>query len=311
MTAVRFHRFGGPQQLRVEEIPLPKPGRGQLLIAVQAASVNPVDAKIRTGKFSGFQPALPAIAGRDISGVVRALGPTGGRRGKFKIGQPVFGMLDYDRGAYARYTLATSREVVRRPTGVSDREAATLGVAALTAWQGLFDHGRLRRGERVLIHGGAGGVGHFAVQFAKLRGATVIATAGTRDLDWVRQLGADQVIDYQRERFEDEVGDIDLVFDLIAGETQTRSWQVLKEQGGRIVSTLAEPDAAEKRRHRASGERIVVKADTRELTRIAQLVADGKVKVHIGKALPLAKAKAAHQLIESGHLRGKIVLTIG
>lgn len=292
MQAVRLHRFGGPNVLQLEKIPRPVPRPGQLLIEMRAAGVNPVDTKIRLGKFPLFRPRLPAIIGRDIAGVVRAVGGKG--RSAFKTGDAVLGMLDYARGAYADYVVATPHELVRRPAGVSERKAGALGVAALTAWQGLFDHGRLKRRERVLIHGGAGGVGHFAVQFAKLHGAIVIATAGTRDLAWVKGLGADQVIDYKRDRFEDEVGNVDLVFDLIAGETQERSWQVLKDHGGRIVSTLTVPDPAEARRHLASGQRMVVKMDQRQLAEIARLVAGKKVHVHIGKTFSLSQASAAH-----------------
>jgi NADPH:quinone reductase-like Zn-dependent oxidoreductase len=246
--------------------------------------------------------------GRDISGVVRAVGGHG--RSGLSVGDRVFGMLDYERGGYTRYLVATPRELARCPAAVSHLEATTLGVAALTAWQCLFDHGRLKRGERVLIHGGAGGVGHFAVQFAKVHGATVIATAGKKDLAWVKSLGTDRVIDYENEKFENEVGNIDLVLDLIAGEVQERSWQVLKEKGGRIVSTLMPPSPAEARRHRASGTRMVVQVDRDQLAKIVQLVAQKKVRVKVGKTFPLAKARAAHELIENGHVRGKIVLTL-
>lgn len=193
MKAIRMHRTGGPDVLKFEEAPLRGPGRGEFLIKVRYAGVNPVDTKIREGKFKLFKARLPAIIGRDISGVVVQAGPNAGknRKSKFKLGDSVFGLLDYDRGAYAQYTVASSGEVTLRPKRLKEREAGSLGVAALTAWQGLFDHGRLRKGQRILIHGGAGGVGHFAVQFAKVRGATVIATAGKRDLAWVRRLGAD------------------------------------------------------------------------------------------------------------------------
>ena len=183
--AVVIRRFGGPSVLQVEEIARPIPGHGQVLIEVDAASVNPVDYKIRTGKYKMFRPKLPAIIGRDIAGTIRAVGS--GTKG-FKIGEAVFGMLDYSRGAYMRYTVGTARELARRPEKMSVNDAGALGVAALTAWQGLFDHGHLKRGERVLIHGAAGGVGHLAVQFAKWRGASVIATAGEHDLAWVKDL---------------------------------------------------------------------------------------------------------------------------
>jgi NADPH:quinone reductase-like Zn-dependent oxidoreductase len=308
IKAVVIHRFGGPSVLQVEEITRPIPGHGQFLIEVDAASVNPVDHKIRTGKYKMFRPKLPAIIGRDIAGTVRAAG-TGAKT--FKIGDAVFGMLDYSRGAYTRYTVATARELARRPQKLSVNDAGALGVAALTAWQGLFDHGHLKRGERVLIHGAAGGVGHLAVQFAKWRGAYVIATAGEHDLDWVKNLGADRVIDYKNELFENEVGNVDLVYDLIAGETLERSWQVLKEQGGRIISTLDHPAAEQMaRRHNARWAHMVVTVKNKQLAQIARLIIEKKMRVEIAKIFPLEQIRAAHQLVENGHVRGKILLTM-
>lgn len=312
MKAIRMHRTGGPAVLKLEEVEQPEPGRGELLIEVQAASVNPVDTKIRAGKFKLFQAQLPAIIGRDIAGIVRKLGPAAakGEKNGFKAGDAVFGMLDYDRGAYAEYTVASPREIAHRPKKLGEREAGSLGVAALTAWQGLFDHGRLRKGQRVLIHGGAGGVGHFAVQFAKVRGATVIATASKRDTAWVRRIGADQVIDYQNEKFEEKTGDIDLVFDLIGGETQERSWKVLKKGGG-LISTLEEPSKAQARQHHARSMRMVVKVNRRQLGEIARLIVAKRVRVKLAKVFPLAKARQAHEWLEKGHLRGKVELKVG
>jgi NADPH:quinone reductase-like Zn-dependent oxidoreductase len=306
--AVVIHHFGGPGVLQVEEIALPIPGRGQFLIEVDAASVNPVDYKIRTGKYKMFRPKLPAIIGRDIAGTIRAVGA--GTRG-FKIGDAVLGMLDYSRGAYARYTMATARELARRPEKLSVNDAGALSVAALTAWQGLFDHGHLKRGERVLIHGAAGGVGHLAVQFAKWRGAYVIATAGEHDLAWVKNLGADRVIDYKNKLFENEVGNVDLVYDLIGGKTLERSWQVLKEQGGCIISTLDHPAAAQMaRRHHAHWAHMVVTVKNKQLVQIARLIVEKKVRMEIAKIFPLEKIQAAHRLVENGHVRGKILLTL-
>ena len=308
--AAVIHHFGGPEVLKIEPVPVPVPGRGQLLIEVEAASVNPVDHKIRSGKYKMFHPRLPAIIGRDVAGTVRAVGP--GAKGSLKIDDPVFGMLDYPRGAYTRYTVATQRELARRPERLAVNEAAALGVAALTAWQGLFDHGHLRPQERVLIHGAAGGVGHLAVQFAKWHGAYVIATTSSRDVQWVKKLGADQVIDYKKQLFENETGNIDLVYDLIAGETLDRSWQVLKERDGRIVSTLDHPEAARlAREHHARWTHMVVTVKNDQLARIARLVSEKKVRVEIGKIFPLKQVQAAHKLLENGHVRGKVILHIG
>jgi len=309
IKAIVIRRFGGPQVLQLENIERPAPGRGQFLIEVDAASVNPVDHKIRAGKYKMFRPKLPAIIGRDIAGTIRGVGR--GTKGTFKVGDQVFGMLDYPRGAYTRYTVATARELARRPDALSINDAGVLGVAGLTAWQGLFDHGHLKRGERVLIHGAAGGVGHLAVQFAKCRGAYVIATAGEQDMDWVKNLGADRVIDYKKELFENEVGNVDLVYDLIAGETLERSWQVLKEQAGRIISTLDHPAAVRMaQRHRARWAHMVVTVKNQQLAQIARLVVEKKVRVQIAKTFPLEKVQAAHELVEKGHVRGKVLLTL-
>jgi NADPH:quinone reductase-like Zn-dependent oxidoreductase len=305
MKAIRMHRPGGASVLKLEEVDLPRFHSGQALVQVHAASVNPVDTKIREGKFKLFKAKLPAIIGRDVAGVICYADRTG-----FEVGDPVFGMLDYERGAYAEYTLASLRELAIRPKSLPEDQAACLGVAALTAWQGLFDHGRLRKGQRVLIHGAAGGVGHFAVQFAKVHGATVIATAGRRDMAWVRNLGADQVIDYKAQRFEEETSDIDLVFDLIGGETQERSWSVLKKRGGAIVSTLTQPSRAQARKHRARAVRMVVEANRLQLAAIARLVVAKKVRVTVGKVFPLDKIRDAHALVEFGHVRGKVGISL-
>jgi NADPH:quinone reductase-like Zn-dependent oxidoreductase len=311
MKAICIHRTGGPSVLKWENAEQPVPGPGELLIEVRAAGVNPVDTKIRQGAFKMFKARLPAIIGRDVAGVVRSVGPRSGSGGaRYRAGDPVFGMLDYDRGAYAEFAVASPREIARKPRGLGDLEAGSIGVAALTAWQGLFDQGGLKKGQRVLIHGAAGGVGHFAVQFAKIRGATVIATAGKRDLAWVRRLGADQVIDYKNQKFETETGDIDLVLDLIGKDTLERSWQVLKDRGGTIISTLEEPSAAEAKLHRAKANRMVVKANSRQLETIAGLISTGRVRVTIGKTYPLARARQAHALVENGHVRGKVMLRV-
>jgi NADPH:quinone reductase-like Zn-dependent oxidoreductase len=312
MKAIQMHRTGGPSVLVLEEVDLPSPGPGELLVEVRSAGVNPVDAKIRQGKFKVFKAKLPAILGRDIAGIVRGAGRTPkGRKMAFRPGDAVFGLLDYDRGGYAEYTVASPRELAPRPKLLGEWQAGSLGVAALTAWQGLFDHGRLRRGQRVLIHGAAGGVGHFAVQFARVRGATVIATCGKRDLAWVRQLGARQAIDFKAQKFEEETGEIDLVLDLVGGDTQKRSWKVLKKRGGAIVSTLEEPSKAQARRHHARGLRMLVKVKRRQLDEIARLIVAEKVHVTLGKVFPLARAREAHELIEDGHVRGKVILEVG
>lgn len=304
-----MHRRGGPGVLRLEAAPPPRLKPDEVLIRTAFAAVNPVDAKIRAGTFRLFRPSLPAILGRDVAGTVVEVGARA--IGAIQLGDRVFGMLDYPRGTYAELAAATVRELARCPKPLPLRVAGALPVAALTAWQALFVHGQLRPGQRVLIHGGAGGLGHLAIQFAKLRGATVVTTASRRDLRWVRSLGADQAIDYARERFEDVAGNFDLVLDLLGGEVQKRSWQTLKPRGGRLVSTRSAPSASAARRHRARGILMAVAADRRQLARIADLVATGRVRVAIARVLPLRAAAKAHRRLEAGHFRGKLVLRIG
>jgi NADPH:quinone reductase-like Zn-dependent oxidoreductase len=250
---------------------------------------------------------VPVTLGRDVSGVVESVGRD--VRG-LKTGDEVYALLDQDHGGYAEYTVTNSDGVAPKPRSMDHIHAAAVPLAATTAWQGLFDHGHLNAGERVLIHGGAGGVGHFAVQFAKDRGAHVIVTARIEDGDLLRRLGADEIIDYQRERFEDCVHDIDLVFDLVGGETQRRSWKVLRH-GGRMVSTLQPPSQEEAARHDAHAEAFMAKPDRGELSEIARMIDDGKVCVFIQHTLPLEEVRRAHDHLEHEHARGKVVLAIG
>jgi NADPH:quinone reductase-like Zn-dependent oxidoreductase len=311
MKVVRIHRFGGPEVLALEDLPAPQPGEGEVLIAVRAASVNPVDYKIRQG---GFVPPdkLPMTLGRDVSGTIAKLGAKAGAGdggGVLREGDAVYAMLAPDQGGYAEQVLARATDLAAKPSTLDHVHAAAVPLAALTAWQGLFDHGGLRDGQRVLIHGAAGGVGHFAVQFARAKGATVFATAAGKDLDFVRSLGADTAIDYQAQRFEEVARDIDLVLDLIAGETQQRSWSVLKP-GGIIVSSLQKPDEAEARRRQARGTNYVAKPSGAQLVEIGRLIDAGQVRPVVSATLPLAEAARAQVRLEQEHLRGKVVLTI-
>jgi NADPH:quinone reductase-like Zn-dependent oxidoreductase len=307
MKAIRLHQFGGADQFVLDELPNLTPGENEILIDVHAAGLNPVDAKIREGAFPRFEPKLPAVIGRDICGVVAKVG----RRvtGWFE-GEAVFGMLDYERGAYAQQTIATAREVVRKPSTVDPVHAAALPVAGLTAWQGLFEHGKLTRGQRVLIHGGSGGVGHLAVQFAVARGIEVFATASAEHLAFVRGLGASKVIDYKQQRFENEVRDVDVVLALVAGETRDRSWAVLKK-GGLLVATVGgAPARPANAPEGTAGREVVVQAKTEQLEEIGRLVESGQVRVHVDRVFPLAEARAAHEYMQSAHAPGKIVLSM-
>src|ERR1700757_2215884 len=239
MKAIRIHNYGGPEVLKYENAPRPIPQASELLIRVHAAGVNPIDWKVREGHMKDFWPhKFPLILGWDLSGVVEELG-----RGvsRFKISDEVYSLPDPTRdGAYADYIVVCESELALKPNSLHHIRAAAVPLAALTAWQSLFDTAQLQPGQRVVIHAGSGGVGHFAVQLAKWKGAYVFATASTRNQDLLRQLGVDEPIDYSQQRFEDVARNIDIVLDTIGDETQARSWSVLKK-GGVLVSLVQPP----------------------------------------------------------------------
>ena len=305
MRAARIRAFGGPEVIRIEDTPVPRPGAGQLLVRVRASSVNPVDYKIRQG---GFLPKekLPIALGRDVSGTVEAVGE--GAQG-FGLGEGVFAMLGMDQGGNAEFVVTEAANCAPKPGPLDHTQAGSVGLAALTAWQGLFDQGALQRGQNVLIHGGAGGVGHFAVQFARVAGARVFATADKDDVEFVRRLGASEVIDYKSERFETRARDIDVVLDLVGGETQTRSWSVVR-RGGIVVSTLTEPDKNEASRHGARGVHYMAKPDGAQLRRIGNHLTSGEVVTTITRTLSLNDLAEAHRSLEQDNPRGKIAITV-
>jgi NADPH:quinone reductase-like Zn-dependent oxidoreductase len=305
-TAVRIYAFGGPGELQLDQLPMPEPRAGEVLIEVHAASVNPVDYKIREGKYPAVkEDKLPYTMGRDVSGVV----VKSGSGAAAKAGQPVFGMLGIERGGYAEHVILKDGEFAPKPQTLDHIASAAVPLAGLTAWQGLFRHGRLLAGQRVLIHGGAGGVGHFAIQFAKAKGAEVVTTVSAQHVDFARALGADQVIDYKHQRFEEAAGQVDLVYDLIAGDTQQRSWQVLRD-GGTMVSTLAEPSQEEARKRGVRALRYTVEPDSAELTEIAGLIDAGKVRPKVSKVFHLDEAAEAEEYVKRGHTEGKVVLRV-
>jgi NADPH:quinone reductase-like Zn-dependent oxidoreductase len=307
MHAIRIHKFGGPEVLKDEVVEIPKPQGDEILVRVEAASVNPVDYKIREGKFAkASDDSLPITLGRDLSGVIEECGP---KAKDAAVGQSVFALLGYDRGAYAQHALVRQGEWAAKPENISHVEAAAVPLAALTAWQGMIDQGGLKERQRVLIHGGAGGVGHFAVQIAKARGAWVATTCAKEDLDFVKSLGADQPIDYKTEKFEDQLSDIDLVYDLIAGDTQERSFMVLK-RGGTLISTLQVPDKAKALYKNIKIAHYMAKSDAAELKEISTLIESGKIKPVVQETYPLSDVAKAEQVLASGHVRGKIVLTV-
>jgi NADPH:quinone reductase-like Zn-dependent oxidoreductase len=314
MRAIRVHRFGGPEELVLEEVARPEPQAGEVFVRVHAAGVLPAEWKLRLGLFP-FQPQFPYIPGSAFAGVVAAVGPG---VTLFQPGQPVFGRST--GGAYAEYT-ATAVEppaltaktfslLAHKPEALSFEAAATISGGATTAWAALFEDGALQAGQRVLIHGAAGGVGLFAVQLARWKGAHVIATASTANLEFVRSLGAETVIDYTSTPFEQVVRDVDLVLDTIGGETLKRSMQVVRP-GGALVSLLEEPDPAlaQQRGIRAINNAVL---PTNEILRtIAQLIAEGQIRTIVGPIFPLREAHKAHALSQTGHGRGRIVLQIG
>ncbi len=305
--AVRLHRFGGPEELRIEEVESPVPRDDEVVIRVEAASINPVDVKIRAGQVPMVRAEqLPVGLGRDASGIVETCGTAAHT---LRAGDEVFCSVGWDRGTYAELLLVKSVEMTAKPARLDHVQAASVPLAALTAWQGLFDYGGLEPGQRVLIHGGAGGVGHFAMQIAKAHGAWVATTVSDRDIGFARDLGADEVIDYRHQRFEQAVGDIDLVLDLIGGETQERSWSVL-DPGGTIVSTVQEPDQDTARERQARGTRFLVEPNAAQLAGIARLIDADKICPSIAAVFELDQVRDAHRALEHAHPRGKIVLRI-
>jgi NADPH:quinone reductase-like Zn-dependent oxidoreductase len=309
MKAVRLHSYGGSEVLVLEEMLRPQAGAGEVLIRVRAAGVNPLDWKVRAGHVKAWlQHRLPLIPGWDVSGIVEAVGSG---VTSFKVGDAVSGMLDFMRnGAYAEYVAAQTLNLAFKPNSIDHTEAGAVPLASLTAWQSLFEVAGLKPGQTVLIHAAAGGVGHFAVQLAKWKEAKVIGTASAGKESFLRDLGADEVIDYRTTKFEEAVHDVDVVLDTIGGDTQQRSWQVLKK-GGILVATLGISSQEAARQHGVRGEGIMVHPDAGQLTRIAALIDAGKLRPAVTTILPLAEAARAHDLSQTGRVRGKIVLQVG
>ncbi|HEY1435902.1 MAG TPA: NADP-dependent oxidoreductase, partial [Casimicrobiaceae bacterium] len=294
--------------LKYEDAPRPQPGEGEVLIRVHAATVNPIDWNVREGHMKDFWPhKFPLILGWDLSGVVQELGRGASR---FKIGDEVYSVPDPTRnGAYADYIVVRESELALKPNSLPHIRAAAVPLAALTAWQSLFDTAHLQPSQRVLIHGGSGGVGHFAVQLAKWKGAYVIATASTKNQELLRELGADETIDYTRQRFEDVARKIDIVLDPIGGDTQERSWQVLKKGG--ILLSVVEPPSADKAKALGIQATFVAShPNGAELAKIAELIDSGDLKPIVNRILPLSEARRAHELSQTRHTHGKIVLRV-
>jgi NADPH:quinone reductase-like Zn-dependent oxidoreductase len=301
MKAVRIHRFGDPDVLQFEEIAVPSPKEGEVLVQVSGAGTNPVDYKIRAGKFPRITAKeLPITLGRDICGTVQKSGADP---------DEVIALLNWDLGGYAQFAALPRTLCVPKPRNMSAVDAAAIPLAAMTAWQGLFEYGQLQAGQKVLVHAGSGGVGHFAVQFAASRGARVTSTASHDNLEFVRELGADVVIDYASQRFEQLTSGFDVVLDLLGGETRARSWGVLR-RGGILVSTLGQPDEAEAAKHGVRAKGYMTQPNASQLSEIVGLIEQQKVRAVITKTFGLEEAAAAHRYLEKEHPRGKVVLAV-
>jgi NADPH:quinone reductase-like Zn-dependent oxidoreductase len=307
MKAVRLYAFGAPEVLKFQDIAQPVPKTGELLVKVTGAGINPVDYKIRQGGYPKVTEAqLPITLGRDISGIVQGGGE---RDGPFKNGDEVFALLDWTLGGYAEYAAVSALNCAVKPSSMDLRDSGAIPLAGLTAWQGIFDHGGLRAGQRILIHGGAGGVGHFAVQFAKSHGAYVATPVSAGDAEFVGGLGADLVIDRKAQRFEDVAKNMDVVYDLIGGETRARSWSVLKI-GGILVSTLGQPDVSIAASHGVRAQGYTAQPNAGQLAQIGELINAGKVRPVITRTFGLAEAAQAHRYLEQEHPRGKVVFAV-
>lgn len=315
MHAVVMSGIGGPEVLIPADVPMPEPAIGEALVKVSAAGVNPIDAKTRAGRgAAGLIREYPATLGVDFCGTI--VRPAFDMH-PFQPGDAVYGLVPVPRlsGSYAEYLTVPVVAIGRAPHTATAVESAALPCAALTAWGCIVTVGKVEKGQRVLIHAAAGGVGHIAVQLARRAGAHVVATASERNADWLRDLGADEVIDYRTQRFEEVTGDLDLVVDLIGNvhdDTGTRSLATLRPGGLLInVPTGSWPDFRSDAA--AAGIRatdIKALSDTASLTAIAELVDAGELRVHIDREFPLDEAADAHRMLEEGHTRGKIVLRV-
>jgi NADPH:quinone reductase-like Zn-dependent oxidoreductase len=308
MKAIRIHEFGGPDVLEMDDIAIPQPAADEVLIKVYASAVNPVDQKIFAGEAQEkFPVKFPLTMGWDVSGVV---GQVGDKVHQFHIGDAVYGRpYPTTNGAFAEYVVIKANQISLKPKSIDHLNAAAVPLAGLTAWQGLFKYGKLERGQKVLIHAASGGVGSFAVQFAKWKGAYVIGTGSGENLAFIKQLGADEAIDYKQDKFEEKVQDIDLVFDLVAGETQLRSLSVIKE-GGRLITTIQPKYQAEAKEKHIHLEGFTAQSYTEDLEQIAGLIDEGMVSPVVSGVLSLDEVKKAEMLNAKGNTRGKIVIKV-
>lgn len=308
MKAIQIHQFGGTEELKYEEAPMPTINPDDVLVKIYATSINPVDWKVRQGAMKGrMEFKFPLILGWDFSGVITEVGS---EVKDFKAGQEVYGKPDITRnGTYAEYVAVKASEIAIKPASVSHTEAASIPLAGLTAWQGIFDHGKTSSGQKILIHGTSGGVGTIALQLAKWKGAYVIATSSEKNIAFLKELGADEVIDYQQQQFEKELKDLDFVFDTIGGETQKKSIEVLKP-GGILISTVMVEDEQPFKDKNIHIMRFMAQSNPEQLKQMADLVDSGKLKPIIAEVFPLEEIAKAQELSSKGHTRGKIAIQV-
>ena len=306
MKAVVAHEYGPPEVLKYEDAPWPEPKESELLVRVIACGVNPADPLVISGRLAKeFGTHLPLIPGYDVAGIVEE---TGAKVTKFKKGDAVYGYALFG-GGWAEYAVLAENEAALKPKSATFVETAAVPMGALTAWQSLIDTAKLSAGQTILIHGGSGGVGSFAVQIAKVKGAKVIATASTANQDLLKQLGADVAIDYTKTKFEDVAKDVDVVFDTVGRDTLARSYPLVK-RGGIVTTIVARPDQAQLDKFGIRGSSIWSHPDGNELAEITKLIDAGKIKPAVGQVLPLTDAIKASQQAETHHTRGKLVLKI-
>jgi len=305
MKAVRIHEFGGPERVQLEEVAIPKVTRGKALVRIRAAAVNPVDWMVREHLYNPKgADRVPLTLGQDFAGVIEKIGA--GSKTSLHEGDAVFGEVF---GSFAEYALAPLKDLVKKPASLDFKIAAALPMPALTAWQAIIDTAGAKPGMRFLIHGASGGVGSFAAQFARWKGAEVAATASEPSFDYLRSIGVDPVIDYKRDRFEEKLRDVDVVLDPLGGETQARSWRVLK-RAGTLITLIGEIDEDAARRAGVRAIDFGMEYDVEDLEEIAGLVEGGIIKPHISKVLPLDQARQAMDLNQQGNSHGKIVLEV-
>ncbi len=311
MKAAQINKYGGNEVVQInKDVTKPTKTHGKVIVEVHAAGINPVDWKIREGYMKQMAPiTFPATLGGDFSGVVTEVGIGAS---DFKVGDKLYGqatILGGGSGAFAQFAFANAKTIAHKPQNISHIEAAALPLAGVSAYQALVDHISLSKGQKILIHGGAGGIGSIAVQLAKHLGAYVTTTVSTEDVSYAKDLGADEVINYKKQSFENILQDYDAVFDTVGGQTYTNSFRVLKK-GGIIVSMLEQPNQELMKQHGVNAISQFTQVNSERLSKLTELVEQGVIKVHVDKTFPLEKAAEALTYLQTGHPRGKVVIEI-